>query len=82
MASARGSYRVVACTGRECEDREGGVVAALGREASAIGHVKPSRIPALVVGVEHRARRIASHPRGAGFVNGKAWRRRPFADRM
>src|SRR6476620_10798366 len=73
--AARGSQRVIACTGSECENGQGRVLAALRREAGAIGHVKPLRFPALAVRVEHRGRGVASHPRRAGFVDGEARRR-------
>jgi hypothetical protein len=51
--AARSSQRVIACTGGKCEDGQGWVLTALRREAGAIGHVKPLRLPALIVRVEH-----------------------------
>lgn len=49
----RSSQGVIACTGRKCEDGQGWVLAALRREAGAVGHVKPQCVPALIVRVEH-----------------------------
>ena len=72
---------MITCTGGECEDGQGGVLAALRWEAGAVGHVKPSRFPALVVRVDHRVCGVAAHPRRAGFVDSQAWRRGHFADR-
>src|SRR4029079_11770516 len=66
--------RMMTCTGSECEHSQSRVLASLGWEAGAVGHVKPLRFPALVVRIEHRVLGRAPHTRSAGLVNGAARR--------